>query len=210
MSETRPLLDDDDLSRLREALAGADYTSTGIAARIGPDAVDAVRRNDFGAMRGATANADDAAATLIRLFLAGQTEPAAAVAAALAPLPLDVALTAGLVEAYGGGIHASVDLDVYGDGSHDWWVLSDLDVDTRPERTSARPAGPEPRSARTAGLAGAHSSLGRAKPILVKLAPDLTDAAIAEAVEVCLARGVAGVIATTASRKDGCMRSQAR
>jgi dihydroorotate dehydrogenase len=38
--------------------------------------------------------------------------------------------------------------------------------------------------------------LGRAKPILVKIAPDLTDAAIAEALETCVAHGVAGVIAT--------------
>jgi len=34
------------------------------------------------------------------------------------------------------------------------------------------------------------------KPILVKIAPDLTDAAVAEVLEVCLARGAAGVIAT--------------
>ena len=34
------------------------------------------------------------------------------------------------------------------------------------------------------------------KPILVKIAPDLTDAAVAEVVEVCLARGAAGLIAT--------------
>jgi dihydroorotate dehydrogenase len=34
------------------------------------------------------------------------------------------------------------------------------------------------------------------KPLLVKLAPDLTDHAIGEALEVCLASGVAGVIAT--------------
>jgi dihydroorotate dehydrogenase len=33
-------------------------------------------------------------------------------------------------------------------------------------------------------------------PLLVKLAPDLTDAAIADALDVCLRRGVAGVIAT--------------
>jgi dihydroorotate dehydrogenase len=41
-------------------------------------------------------------------------------------------------------------------------------------------------------------------PLLVKLAPDLTDAAIAEALQVCLDRGVAGVIATnTTLRRDG-------
>ncbi|MDG4766492.1 quinone-dependent dihydroorotate dehydrogenase [Solwaraspora sp. WMMD406] len=34
------------------------------------------------------------------------------------------------------------------------------------------------------------------RPILVKIAPDLSDSAIAELLEVCLARGAAGVIAT--------------
>ncbi|GAA1389018.1 quinone-dependent dihydroorotate dehydrogenase [Catellatospora chokoriensis] len=37
---------------------------------------------------------------------------------------------------------------------------------------------------------------GAAKPVLVKIAPDLTDHAVAELLEVCLARGVAGLIAT--------------
>ena len=42
------------------------------------------------------------------------------------------------------------------------------------------------------------------KPILVKIAPDLPEPAIAELLEVCLARGVAGVIATnTTLARDG-------
>ncbi len=41
-------------------------------------------------------------------------------------------------------------------------------------------------------------------PLLVKIAPDLTDAAIAEVIEVCAARGVAGIIATnTTIGRDG-------
>jgi dihydroorotate dehydrogenase len=41
-------------------------------------------------------------------------------------------------------------------------------------------------------------------PLLVKIAPDLTDDAIAELIEVCAARGVAGLIATnTTIRRDG-------
>jgi methylase of polypeptide subunit release factors len=126
------LLGPDDVARLRDALGTAGYTSTGIADRIGPDAVAAVRRNDFRAMIRATADRDRLA-TLIRVFLAAQTEPAEAVAAALAPLPLATAVEVGLVEAYGDGIHAGLDLDVYPDDQgRDWWVLSDLDVDARP------------------------------------------------------------------------------
>ncbi|GAB4061178.1 quinone-dependent dihydroorotate dehydrogenase [Catellatospora paridis] len=42
------------------------------------------------------------------------------------------------------------------------------------------------------------------RPILVKIAPDLTDHAVAELLEVCLARGVAGLIATnTTLGRDG-------
>ena len=41
-------------------------------------------------------------------------------------------------------------------------------------------------------------------PLLVKIAPDLTDDAVAEVIEVCIARGVAGLIATnTTLSRDG-------
>ncbi len=127
-----PLLAPDDLTRLREALIGAGYNSRAIAARIGPTAVDAVRRNDLRGLLRATTERDRLA-TLIRLFLAGQTESADAVRAALAPLSVEAAISAGIVEAYGGGLHAGVDLDVYtGHTGDDWWVLSDLDADARP------------------------------------------------------------------------------
>jgi Methyltransferase small domain len=126
------LLPPDDLARLRDALGAAEYTSHAIAARIGPAAVDAVRRGDFRGLLRATTDRDRLA-TLVRLFLAGQTEPVHAVAAALDPLPVQAAVAAGLVEAYGDGLHAGVDLDVYtGHTGQDWWVLSDLDVDARP------------------------------------------------------------------------------
>jgi dihydroorotate dehydrogenase len=42
------------------------------------------------------------------------------------------------------------------------------------------------------------------KPILVKIAPDLTDEAIAELLEVCAAHGISGLIATnTTLSRDG-------
>jgi hypothetical protein len=126
-----PLLAADDIARLTEALNRAGYTSHGIAERIGPVAVEAVRRNDFRGMLRATTERDRLA-TLVRLFLGGQTEPVPAVQAALDPLPLDTALQSGLVERYGDGLHAGVDLDVYAHDGVDRWVLSDLDVDARP------------------------------------------------------------------------------
>ena len=128
----QPLLPVDDLHRLRDALHAADYSSHAIADRIGPAAVESVRRGDLRGLLRATVERDRLA-TLVRLFLAGTTEPVDAVAAALDPLPLETALAAGLVETYGEGLHAGVDLDVYtGHTGQDWWVLSDLDVDARP------------------------------------------------------------------------------
>src|SRR5690606_330391 len=54
--------------------------------------------------------------------------------------------------------------------------------------------------AETVNLAGG----GTPTPLLVKLAPDLTDSAISDLLEVCLEHGVAGVIATnTTLGRDG-------
>lgn len=77
----------------------------------------------------------DAIDTLIRLFMAGQLEPVAAVAHALAPLPLDAALEAGLVERHADGIRAGVELEILAferaTSGGDWWVLSDLGAAAR-------------------------------------------------------------------------------
>nr|WP_200209161.1 methyltransferase [Micromonospora veneta] len=115
---------------LRTALTGADFTSNGIAARLGPLATGAVARNDFRAALRATEERDPLA-TLIRVFICDQTEAEAAVAAALAPLSVEEALAGGLVERSGDGLRAGVDLEPYGD---DWWVLADLPASARPGR----------------------------------------------------------------------------
>ncbi|HEX3650181.1 MAG TPA: quinone-dependent dihydroorotate dehydrogenase, partial [Pseudonocardiaceae bacterium] len=54
-------------------------------------------------------------------------------------------------------------------------------------------------------LAGLRAeAVGPAKPLLVKIAPDLTDGAVAELLDVCVNQGVAGVIATnTTLARDG-------
>ncbi len=54
------------------------------------------------------------------------------------------------------------------------------------------------------GSAAALAKGGPALPVLVKIAPDLTDAAIAELLQVCAENGIAGVIATnTTVSRDG-------
>jgi dihydroorotate dehydrogenase len=56
-------------------------------------------------------------------------------------------------------------------------------------------------------LATTVTDAGRTTPILVKIAPDLDDSAIAELLEVCLRAGVAGLIATnTTLARDGLTR----
>src|SRR5262245_62379478 len=125
MSGVAPLLDPDNTTRLRAALGSANYTSNGIADRIGPAAVEGVRRGDLRGLLRAT-NDPDRLATLIRLFIAGRLCSRAAVEKAFAPLSLHAAYEAGLLEAEADGIRATVDLDLYGAG--DWWVLSDVDV----------------------------------------------------------------------------------
>jgi methylase of polypeptide subunit release factors len=118
----QPLLDASATAELRDALLAADYTSTGIAGRLGPAATAAVQSNDFRAALRATSSGD-ALDTLIRLFVCGQTEPLDVVAEAL---PLSAATD--LLDADGDGARAAVELEPYGD----WWVLADLSAAMRP------------------------------------------------------------------------------
>src|SRR5690606_34586460 len=99
----QPLLDPAGIDQLRTALTTAGYTSAGIADRLGPATTAAVSRGDHRAALRTTADRDPLA-TLIRLFVCGQTEPVEAVAAALAPLPLPAAQAAGLVEPHDDGL----------------------------------------------------------------------------------------------------------
>jgi len=133
VADCEPLLDRDGIARLRAALASAGYTASGIADRLGPAATAAAARNDLRLALRATQDRDRLG-TLVRLFVCAQTEPADAVAAALAPLPLAVALQAGLVEPHRGGLRPAVDLEPYGE---QWWVLSDVPASARPGRPLA-------------------------------------------------------------------------
>ena len=141
-----PLLDPAGIEALRAALTAAGYTSAGIADRIGPVATAAMRRNDFRATLRATED-HDPLGTIIRLFVCGQTEPPAAVAAAL---PVPALLDAGLLEQVADGVRAGVDLEPYG---ADWWVLADLDAGARP--------GPLPAD-HVLGIGGASTTLAGA------------------------------------------------
>lgn len=123
-----PLLPPDGITQLREALTSADYTSSGITRRLGAAAAAATARGDHRAALQATADGDRLA-TLIRLFICDMATPVESVTAALAPLPLDQARAAGLVEPAGDDLRRGVDLEPYGDK---WWVVADVPADARP------------------------------------------------------------------------------
>jgi Methyltransferase small domain len=113
------LLSSDNIQRLRDALLSAGYTSNGIASRLGPDATAAVARNDFRAALKATEDRDPLA-TLIRLYICGQTEEPAAIKRAFKDLDLSDAQEGELITEAGS---AGIDLEPYADGQ---WILSDL------------------------------------------------------------------------------------
>nr|WP_198154127.1 methyltransferase [Catenuloplanes japonicus] len=145
MGVTDMLLSDDGVQRLRDTLTRTGYTAKGIADRLGPDATAAVGRNDFRAALRVTEDRDPLA-TLIRLFVCGQTESERHVADAL---PLAEALEAGIVEKDGDGLRQGVDLEPYGD---DYWIVSDV---------PARPGRPLPAD-HVLGVGGASTTLAAA------------------------------------------------
>ncbi|MGC9666502.1 DUF7059 domain-containing protein [Planosporangium sp. 12N6] len=146
---TDAILSPDGIARLREALTTAGYISRGIAERIGPAGTVGMRLGDLRAALHATAGAPDRLATLIRVFVCGQTESEPAVTAALAPLPLADALAAGLVERVGSGLRAALEIEAYGEQ----WIVSDVDAAMRP----GRPLPPD----HVLGVGGASTTLAQ-------------------------------------------------
>lgn len=147
MTDYPGILDRTGLDHLRTALTAAEFTQDGVAARIGPQAWAAAGREDFRATLAATDGAEDPLGVLVRVFLAGQTEPEEKVARALGGLPVPQALASGLVERHDGGLRAGIDLDIYGD----WWVVADLP-------SAARPGKPLPAD-HVLGVGGASMTL---------------------------------------------------
>jgi methylase of polypeptide subunit release factors len=157
------LLPTDDIQALRDALLSADYTSDGIAGRLGPDTTAAVERNDFRAALKVTEDRDPLA-TFIRLYVCGQTEPVSSVRRAFKDLSLEAALDAELIVRTDDGYSAGVDCEPYRVGSGGpQWILADLPAGTRP--------GPLMRE-HVLGVGGASTTLANAivrKPVRTAL-----------------------------------------
>lgn len=108
------------------------YTSTQVGAALGLAGQAALARGDLaGSQR--LVGGDSATEILIRLFLLGLPVAERQAAAALDPVPIPVAVAAGLLTRDAGEVAAALDLRPYSEADGpDWWLLSDLGADVRP------------------------------------------------------------------------------
>lgn len=149
-------LNHDRIDRLREAFLAAGYDTDGVVRLLGPGAHAALGRAEPVPALRATADGGRLG-TLIRLFLLGESEPRAAVEAALHPLSLPDAVAAEIIAEAPDGFRAGLDIRPHGAGEESWWVVSDLDSELRAE-------GVPPHREHVLGVGHASLSLVRATP----------------------------------------------
>lgn len=112
--------------RLRHALEEADYTVDAVLERIGEQGQRALGRNSTVAADRHLGMADDALATLVRLFILQQELPRTRVDAALPGL-VDHLVSEGILGDRRGAVAAAVDVRPYAaDDGASGWVVSDL------------------------------------------------------------------------------------
>ncbi|MEV0027618.1 methyltransferase [Nocardia sp. NPDC050793] len=115
---------------LRTALTRVGYDADTLLSALGPDVHAALGRSEPVPVRRA-ARAAGELGTLIRLLLLGDAMPEREVAAALAPVDVDRAVTAGLLARDGDEVRAALDLRPLDAGEGNRWILSDLDDSMR-------------------------------------------------------------------------------
>jgi hypothetical protein len=123
--------------RLRAALIDAGFTYDGVAAVLGPQAHDALMRNETTPGRRRTTGGSRIE-TLIRLFLLQTPVPATAAEAALPGL-VDRLAAEGFLEQSVGEVAARLDCRPYAADDDEFWVVSDLTpgLDGGPQRVVA-------------------------------------------------------------------------
>lgn len=138
-----PLLGATAIDRLRAAFEA--YTWDAMDAALGLIGRAALGRGDLAGVARALRTSDEArTATLIRLFVLGAEVAENDARTALAPLPLEAAVAAGLVETSADATRGLLDIRPYAEdapalpgsptasAAAPWWVVSDLGSDTRP------------------------------------------------------------------------------
>ncbi|WP_225726667.1 MULTISPECIES: methyltransferase [unclassified Nocardia] len=115
---------------LRAALLRTGYDADTLLTALGADVHAALGRSEPVPVRRAAARAGELG-TLIRLLLLGDALPEREVAAALAPVDIDRAVAAGLLDRSGAELRAALDLRPLDVGAGTRWILSDLDDSMR-------------------------------------------------------------------------------
>ncbi|WP_280506181.1 DUF7059 domain-containing protein [Nocardia farcinica] len=115
---------------LREALTRVRYDADTLLEVLGPETHAALGRSEPVPVRRAARDAGELG-VLIRLLLLGDPVPEREAAAALAPVDIDRAVAAGLLERDGDLVGAALDLRPLDAGAGNRWVLSDLDDSMR-------------------------------------------------------------------------------
>ena len=128
MAFPRPPLSSPEMSdlphRLRDALAAAEFTYDGVAEVLGPQAHDALMRNETTPGRRRTTGGSPVE-TLVRLFLL-QTTVAVSDAEAALPGLVDRLAAEGFLEQSVGEVAARLDCRPYAADDDEFWVVSDL------------------------------------------------------------------------------------
>src|SRR5947199_5706156 len=104
----------DELRQLRQAMLAAGYTVDGVPRALSHQAHDALANGDPAPALRATRDLSPIS-VLVRLFLLGKVVPAERCAAALDPLPLEQAVSMGLLRRDGDGLRAALDVRPYGE-----------------------------------------------------------------------------------------------
>ncbi|MDF8264778.1 DUF7059 domain-containing protein [Luteipulveratus flavus] len=115
-----------ELPSLRDALRSSGFTLDGVADVLGDRASRALNREQPVPAELVTRGSDDPVAVLVRLFGLGCPVETAQVDRALPGWGADRLAALGVVERVGDAVRTLFDLRPYGDGEHEWWVLSDL------------------------------------------------------------------------------------
>lgn len=128
---SHPLTDLNIVDHIGADLRAAGFDADTVPEFLGDRAHRALGRADkIPALRASTDGSP--LSTLIRLFLLGATVPAASAEAVFVTTGLADAIEQGLVEPWGDGVRAALDIRPYADEDQSYLVVSDLDSDMRP------------------------------------------------------------------------------